>query len=682
MDIFKTEIGELKYVGSKTKALFGKLGIWSVRDLVYHFPRRYIDLSKIKSINEVKIGEEVSILGTVVKSNHFRKGKNSIITVTLTDRGSFISAVWFNQEYILKSLARDVEAVISGTVSFKYGKLQIENPVYEILSDEKTFDDLIHTARIVPVYPSTAGLTSRYIRMITNNLLKDIHINDVLEKFKPENLLPLDKAIKQGHFPNNFKELAQARKRIVWDEIFLNQMMFHMRRKQRYASSGTSHISKNNNNLDKIIKTLPFELTEAQNNAVREIIEDMQSQAQMERLLQGDVGSGKTAVAMVAMAFANSCGNQAALMVPTELLARQHFTNYKSFFEKLGFRVDLLIGGMTPAEKKSVQDEIGKGAINTIIGTHSLIQEKVKFKNLSLVVIDEQHRFGVGQRKLLQKKGTPDILTMTATPIPRTLSLVRYGDLDISNLKTMPAGRKTVETIIKSSKEIADVAEKVKERVSKGQQAFIVCPLIDTGKVDLLSVKTEIGKWRKMLYPYRIAEVHGKTGKDDREKIMSDFSKGFIDVLISTTIIEVGIDIPNATIMVVNNAERYGLAQLHQLRGRIGRGKHESLCILLFDKQRDGTAFERLSSLAENNDGFSLSETDMQLRGEGEAFGMKQWGRSGFKFAKFPKHENILKQVNEYMIENSDRINIDNGIRQELLARYPSMKEFVDRLCE
>ncbi|RJQ31069.1 MAG: ATP-dependent DNA helicase RecG [Actinobacteria bacterium] len=634
-------------VGAKTLRLLNKIGITSIRDLITHYPYKHLDLSTAKKIGNLNIGELASVVG-IVKSISKRKIKPGLdlLEIGIFDASGYLYGTWFNQSYIANTLKEGSEVVFSGPIEYKFNKLQIQNPLYESLSPS---NEQIHTLGIIPFHPSTAGLSTKMLRRIIRSGLEVADVLEVLPDsiIKKFDLMDRKEAIRSIHFPKDKINLDKAKERLVFEELFLLQTALLYRKYQcKQAKTGFSHKVKGEL-IDNYYSRLPFELTNDQKKAIDEIANDMACSLPMHRLVLGEVGSGKTAVALFGLIAAVQNGNQAAIMAPTEILAFQHYEKIKPLCDCLGINILLLTSNLKSKEKTTAQLAISSGDIDIVIGTTALIQKDINFHRLSLVVIDEQHRFGVAQRTMLKEKGvSPDMLVLTATPIPRTIAVTLYGDLDISLIKELPHGKdfsKHVQTFVCSPKKYEQAYEKIRQEVSEGRQAFIVCPLIEeSDKLEAKAVMAEIENLRNNIFPkLRVEALHGKLKTDEKESIMERFRNGRLDVLISTTVIEVGIDIKNATVMLIEDADRFGLAQLHQLRGRVGRGEHKSFCIL-FSKLKTDEARARMSAIKNLKNGFDLAEADLEIRGEGELLGIKQSGLSDLKIAKLARDKEVL----------------------------------------
>jgi len=683
----------VKGVGPARAEILKRLGIETVEDLLYHFPRRYEDRSKFKSISHVKVGEYETVRGEILTLGGHRTGKGkSIFKLALGDETGVIYAVWFNQPYMKNWFKFGDKVILYGKVE-RYKDIQITSPEFELIREEERDKELIHTGRIVPIYPLTEGLSSRGLRFMMKNAL-DKYLDGAEEAFSVETrarnkLLGIKQAIGNLHFPET-EELRQAAyERIVFDEFFILQLALASRRaKIKEADGGIAH--KVGGELIESFKALvPFKLTDAQNKAIEDIEKDMASSKPMNRLLEGDVGSGKTIVAAYALVLTVRNGYQGALMVPTEILARQHFNNLNGLLRPLGINIVLLTNAVAGESREEASRMMEDGAANIIVGTHALIQEDVKFKNLGLVVIDEQHKFGVDQRSSLKEKGlNPDVLFMTATPIPRTLAMTLYGDLDLSILDQMPEGRIAPKAYWVGEERRQGIYKFIAQEVLAGRQVFIVYPVIEKGKAlpsgdrkacpegkkeDLKAATEMFTKFRDEVFPqFKVGLIHGKLDDSEKERVMSDFKTGKAQILVSTTVIEVGIDNPNVSVMLIENPERFGLSQLHQLRGRIGRGNQKSYCILL-SETRSEQAKKRLKALISTASGFNIAEEDLQLRGPGEFFGIKQHGLPELRYA------NLVSDVKQLEAARKEAFELVRGDPELSSSKHKSLKDVLVR---
>ncbi|OGB99363.1 ATP-dependent DNA helicase RecG [candidate division KSB1 bacterium RBG_16_48_16] len=649
-------VERLQTVGPKRAAALQQVGVSTIGDLFYYVPRRYLDRSVVTPIKNLKLGQETTIVARVVNFGMKKGRRNRFVLVVSDDGASLLSCVWFVKFNYLQKMFKIGEWIaLSGKISY-YGDYQMTHPEFDRLGEEGE-GEFLNTGKIIPVYPSTeklakAGLDSRGVRRLLTSLIKS-YKDKIEETLPPEligrlSLLPLAEAIEQVHFPTDFGVLRRATERLKFDELFFLELMIAFRKRMFSDSQGGIVFKKVGVRIKSLIDDLPFELTEAQKKVLHEIHADMKSTRPMNRLLQGDVGSGKTLVALITMLIAIENGFQAALMAPTEILAEQHYITIHALLESMGLNTVLLVGGQSKSLRERLLAEIASGEAHIVIGTHALIQEGVEFYNLGLVVIDEQHRFGVMQRALLRSKGlNPDVLVMTATPIPRTLSMTVYGDLDVSVLNELPAGRKPIKTFWRPDSKRSRIYSFVRERVAKGAQAYIVFPLVEESeKIDLKAATDSYEKMRKTFFAnFSLGLIHGRMKGEEKERIMAAFKKGEIRLLVSTTVIEVGVDVPEATIMVIEHAERFGLTQLHQLRGRVGRGSKQSYCILIAYGKVGKESKMRLDTLEATTDGFKIAEVDLQLRGPGEFFGTRQHGLPDLRFADLTKDGKLLLQA-------------------------------------
>ncbi|HHV72256.1 MAG TPA: ATP-dependent DNA helicase RecG [Clostridia bacterium] len=645
-DLGKKPIRFIKGVGPQRAKLFSRLKINTVNDLLNHYPRKYIDRSKLKTIDQLSPNNLETIFAFISDVVELKPKKNIRITkVLLRDKTGLVSAVWFNQPYLQRQFKKGLPIFVSGKVERRFGELQFINPEFELFSGE----DSLNINRIVPVYPSTEGLSQKVIRNVIASCLSE-YLNKV-DEIIPQKIIKqmrlMDKrtALKEIHFPSSEESLIMARNRLVFEELFLLQLIFVLqRKKQNLPSQGVC--LKNDGQLVKdFLQLLPFELTGAQKKVWAEIKKDLEDRSAMQRLVQGDVGSGKTILAALALLHTVESGYQGALMAPTEILSEQHYNELKVYFEKLGVRVGLLTGSLSKKEKEMVLAKIANAQLDVVIGTHALIQEEVQFARLGLVITDEQHRFGVRQRTAFAEKGiNPNILVMTATPIPRTLALTLYGDLDLSIVDELPPGRQKVQTYWLPSSEKARVFSFCESEMKKGRQIYFVCPLVEeSDKLEAEAATKLVDDLRQNVFPHRkIGLLHGKMKTEEKDLAMRSFKNGETDILVATTVIEVGVNIPNATVMVIEDAERFGLAQLHQLRGRVGRGNHQSYCILISDvTSPEGQA--RLRTMCKTFDGFRLAEEDLKIRGFGELLGTRQHGLPDLKLTNLFSDGQILE---------------------------------------
>ncbi len=667
---FESKIEEIKKIGPAYLKKLHRLKIKTIRDLFLHFPYRYDDFSRFVPVGQLRINQVVTVQGKIAKINAAPRNQWRKISVTealIEDKTGTIKAVWFNQFYLTQTLKPGIVINLSGKVVRVKNVLSFSNPAYEIVREK----DFVHTGCLVPVYHETAGLSSRYLRYIIKPLLP---LTNTMDDFLPNsikkefNLPNLDQSVRQIHFPSDSLSAQKARRRLAFNELFLIQLNTLQQKKELDKKRATT-ISFDQKLIKPFVKKLPFKLTNDQRLAAWEIFQDIAKNNPMNRLLDGDVGSGKTITALLAALQTAKAGYQTALMAPTEVLARQHFQTFKKFLEKQRLNIALLtrseniVNNIKKTTRPKLKKQIALGEINIIIGTHSLIQESVVFKNLALAIVDEQHRFGVIQRAALQKKiykmddglsTIPHLLSMTATPIPRTLALTIYGDLDISLIKEMPKGRQKIITEIISPAKRQKTYDFIKAQMKQKKQVFVICPLIEKSEKisannrtpldeEIKSVTKEYKKLSQEIFPqFKSAMLHGKLKPKEKKEIMQKFSKGETDILVSTSVVEVGVDIPNATVMLIEGAERFGLAQLHQFRGRISRGNSQSYCFLC---ATSGNAKNnsRLKAILNCHDGFKLAEEDLKIRGPGDFTGVRQWGMPDLVMASLNDLELIKK---------------------------------------
>lgn len=644
-EILDQSVRNVPQVGKVKAQKLSRLGIETIGDLVTYYPRDYEDRNLEKKVGELADGDECSVVLTVMTDiSHTRPKRNlNIYKATACDSSGMMTLTWFNQSYVRDQIKKGRSYVFYGKVKKHGYYIEMANPIYEDASSVRK-----KTTGIQPVYNSTEGLTQPYFRMIQRNALDMVagKLTDILpdELRKKYALAEINFALENIHFPSGMKEKDEARKRLVFEELLILQLgLMHLKNSQRTVSGIEFRPVPE---ISKFIESLPFKLTNAQLRVYNEIQNDMTSKRQMNRLIQGDVGSGKTIVAVLAMLLAVLNGYQAVFMVPTEILAEQHYNGITPLVGGYGVKTALLTGSLSKKKKEQIKEGIKNGEYNLIIGTHALIEEDVAFSNLGLVVTDEQHRFGVKQRAVLTAKSNPDILVMTATPIPRTLALILYGDLDISIIDELPPNRRPVKTYAVDESMRERINQFIRKKVNEGRQVYIICPLVEES--DVIEAEAAMSLAEKLrqkdLKGLTVGLIHGKMKWKEKEAVMRDFSKGLIQVLVSTTVVEVGVDVRNAAIIVIENAERFGLAQLHQLRGRVGRGEHQSYCIL-FCQSRNEIALKRMEIMTKYTDGFKISEKDMELRGPGDIFGIRQHGLPEFKIANLYEDIEILKEA-------------------------------------
>ena len=664
----------IKGVGPARVKLLNKLGIYTLNDIINYYPRTYEDRSKTKKLNDVYDGEEILIIAKVMTKVVVRKVRKglTLYKVIVADESNNCEITWYNQEYIKEKIRQGNTYKFYGKVSNKYGKLEMNTPIVEEMNASK------NTGKIVPIYPSTNNLTQNVLRSIVENALKEINgrLIETLPDYilKEYNLCGLDYAIKKIHFPDNFSEYNIARKRLAFEEIMTMQLLL-MELKKSYNNELNGIQFDKNIKMSDVINDLPYKLTKAQLKVLEEIDSDMESKKCMNRLLQGDVGSGKTVVSIIASYKAVKSGMQVAIMAPTAILATQHLEEFNKILSKYNIKCELLISSITKKNKNEILERLKNGEIDIIIGTHALLEENVVFNKLGLVVTDEQHRFGVKQREKIISKGTnPDTIVMTATPIPRTLALILYADLDISIIDELPPNRKKIDTFAVTKALEDRVNNFIKKQINEGRQVYVVCPLVEENEeINAKSVMELAEKYKNDIFKeYKVEYLHGKMKAKEKDAIMEDFKNGKIDILISTTVIEVGVNVPNASIMVVENAERFGLAQLHQLRGRVGRGEYKSYCILKYQGNSD-IIKQRMKIMQDTNDGFVISEKDLELRGSGEFFGTRQHGLPEFKIANIYEDMEMLKSIQSIAIKI---LNEDPELKLEKNIRF---KKVIDK---
>ena len=687
-----TPIEQIPRVGPQIQKKLRRLGIKTVKDLIFHFPHRYEDFSNIIPISEIQQNQTVSTKGKILDIKNIRtfRKRMTLTQALIGDETGQIQAMWFNQPYLINTFKKGDFLFLSGKTNQKGTKKYLSSPAYEKITDMNfNHSDLTHTGRLIPVYPGTEGLSSRWLRFLIKPVLLKMRneIKDALPKeLKNKYKLPDFKtAIWQIHFPDSLKTAEIAKKRFVFEElIILSLFILNERLKMRKEKAVAIPIDLEL--VQEFAKNLPFKLTDDQRKSSWQILKDLEKPRPMNRLLEGDVGSGKTVVSAMAALNVAKADYQTVFMAPTEILAKQHYHTFNTLLKKYRLKIGLITGKENKLQNKKVKrkdilEKASKGKIDILIGTHALIQKEVKFGNLALVIIDEQHRFGIEQRAKLcqnqQNKTIPHLLSMTATPIPRTLTLTIYGDLDLSLIKELPKGRKKIITQIISPLARKKAYDFIREQIKKGRQVFVICPRIEPTKSEngkatnwdeVKAVKEEYEKLKKEIFPeFKIAMLHGKMKNEEKEKIMKKLKEGKTDILVSTSVIEVGIDIPNATVMAIEGADKFGLAQLHQFRGRVGRGKEQSFCLLLTDFQSQ-TVNKRLRALIKCENGFDLAEKDLAIRGPGDLSGQRQWGVPDMTMAALKDIEMVEEARNEakMILQNDPEMKKNPLLRDKL----------------
>lgn len=675
LDLYK-DVQYVKGIGPKKADKLSKLGIFTLKDLLYYFPRQFEDRNNLKKIAQLEDEEKVTIKAVISSINTFSPREGMTLTkIDVKDETGSAKLVFFNKSYIKNTFRPGDSILVFGKVKKKFNNLELTSCELEYLTNSPK-----NTCRFMPVYQLTYGVTNKEIMSIIRTVLEDKDL--IIQEYMPQRIIEkyrlcsIDFAVRNIHLPSNKESLKIALYRIVFEELLILQLGLFVFKSGRNKEDGIKF--ETSKDLKNIISALPFKLTKAQNRALDEIIQDMNSDKIMNRLVQGDVGSGKTVVALLALANCVLNGYQGALMAPTEILAGQHYVSLTESLKDFGINVGLLIGSLTKKQKDTVLEQIKNNEIDILIGTHALIEDKVEFNNIGLVITDEQHRFGVMQRSKLSLKGVnPDILVMTATPIPRTLALILYGDLDISIIDELPPGRQPIETFaIENSKRDRAYNNLVRREVESGRQVYIVCPLVEESEAIEAKSAVELVEELKDEYFHdlRLGLLHGKMKSSEKDEVMGRFKNKEIDILVSTTVIEVGVNVPNATLMIIENAERFGLAQLHQLRGRVGRGSHKSYCVLIYDSKTD-VCRQRMAIMEETNDGFKISEKDLEIRGPGEFFGTRQHGLPELKVANLFKHIKILKlaqQEARYILgeDNSLQLKENMALKKEIIDKF------------
>ncbi|MEP0547760.1 MAG: ATP-dependent DNA helicase RecG [Rhodothermales bacterium] len=676
MSVLDNDIEELPGVGKRRAEPLRKAGVKTFRDLLRTYPRRYLDRSTVTPIRQLAAGSEaVTVVGFVKAKNLVpgRGGKKRFELLVQDESGGTLKCVWFRGANYIHRLFETEERVAFHGKAEQYGRtFSMAHPDFDKLDAESAALD---TGRIIPLYPGGAaldkvGLTSRSFRRLIYGLIKEhgLEIPEVLPDWVREryDLIPGNVALRAIHFPKDAGELGRARRRLKFEELFFLQLLLALTHQKRQDVAGPPFGPPGDYARRFVNDVLPFTLTGAQLRSIEDVANDTMTGRQMNRLIQGDVGSGKTVVAVAAMMQALDSGFQSAFMAPTEILAEQHFSNLQKYFEPLGVEVRLLIGGQRKLLREEILADLKEGRAAVAVGTHALIEDNVEFQNLGLAIVDEQHRFGVMQRARMFRKGPkPHMLLMTATPIPRSLAMTVYGDLDVSIMNERPAGRKPIDTRLYTEKRREEAYAFIKEQLRSGRQAYVVYPLVGESEsetlADIKDAESGFEQLTELFRPYRVDLVHGQLFSYEKDEAMQRFKAGETDILVATTVIEVGVDVPNATVMVIEHAERFGLSQLHQLRGRVGRGADQSYCMLMADYKRSAESEERLKAMLDTDDGFKISEIDLKLRGAGDFFGTRQSGLPAFKIADIVKDADLLELAREAAFELAGR---DAHLRQ------------------
>lgn len=669
-----TSVQYLKGVGPKMYELLNKIGIYTVKDLLEYYPRVYEDRTKLTPIDEFQKEQNVLFLGTLVKpvTLAYAKRKKILSTVVTDESGAIALLTWFNQVYIKDRLKE-------GETYLFYGKVSTVSGSRATLDSCSIYDvnQLDKIQGLYPIYPLTAGVTQNYLFKLINSVIDTgLMINEIFsDDFRRYyNLAEANYALRNIHFPKNYNMVNVSRNRVIFEELFLFQLAL-MNMKEKSIGFTNTNVYKDLDESE-FLKLIPFELTNAQKKVIAQIKSDMSSEVVMNRLVQGDVGSGKTMVAAVAMYLAVKNGYQAALMAPTTILANQHYLELSEYFNKLNINVKIITSSTTKKQKEKIIERLKNNEIDILIGTHSIIEDNVEFYNLGLVVTDEQHRFGVKQRMKLSSKGNVvDTIVMTATPIPRSLAIILYGDLDLSVIDELPPGRKPVDTCVVNDSYNERMYNFLRKQIGEGRQVYVVCPLVEENEdLDLNSVEKLYEEYKKEFSEFNVAILHGKMKNKEKDAIMQEFKNNNINILISTTVIEVGISVSNATVMVIENADRFGLAALHQLRGRVGRGSASSYCILK-SNNKSAIARQRLDIMRRSNDGFEIAQKDLELRGPGDFFGIRQSGMPEFKLANLLTDAKILEQTQEAVkniLEQDRKLELEENlkIKEALYTKY------------
>ena len=692
-DYLQTPLQFLKGVGPRRAADLHRVGLTTIEDLLYRFPTRYEDRGDFQPIARLRPGMSASVAGEVVGCGvrPTRRPRFRIFELLIRDATGSLRAIWFNQPFLNDVFRPHQRVILFGKLELTSHGLQLQNPQYEIVQSEEDAahsaapagappeEETLHTGRIVPVYEKTGQLTAKMQRTLVHHALSQLP-ESIAEPLpdgvrERQGLIDRRTALHDVHFPpegtaatelNDFR--APAQKRMIFEEFFLFQLGLVLRKRRAEADLKPRAVVISDAIREAVRRVLPFKLTGDQKKVVAEIVQDMQRSAPMNRLLQGDVGSGKTIVALIAAIVAMENGFQVAFMAPTEILAEQHYINIRRLLEASRFRISLLTGGTPPKKKREMQAELAGGSLHMVVGTHALVEDDVGFRELGLVVIDEQHRFGVMQRATLRSKGQhPDVLVMTATPIPRTLALTTYGDLDVSIMREMPPGRFPIRTTAKPESRREEIYDFIRTQLDEARQAYIIYPLVEESeKVDLKAATEMADHLAQDIFPaYRVALLHGRMKQDAKDRVMQAFARGEFHILVATTVVEVGVDVANASVMLVEHAERFGLSQLHQLRGRVGRGPHQSFCILLYQYPLTDQGRERLKALTDTTDGFVIAERDLELRGPGDFFGTRQSGLPTLRVGDIVRDHQIMEEARREAVAS-----LDDPALQEVLATF------------
>jgi ATP-dependent DNA helicase RecG len=691
-DYLQTPLQYMKGVGPRRAADLQRVGLSTIEDLLYRFPIRYEDRGHFQPIASLRPGVAASVVGEIVGCGirPTRRPRFKIFEMLVRDRTGSLRAIWFNQPFLNDIFRPHQRVILYGKLELTSHGLQLQNPQYEILPDEKADEedaptarpedeDTLHTGRIVPVYEKTGQLTTKMQRVLVHQALAQLpeQIADPLPASLLERQRLCDRraALHDVHFPPNGVSIdalnsfrSDAHRRLIFEEFFLFQLGLVLRKRRATADHKPRSVVITDEIREAARQVLPFKLTGDQKKVIAEIVEDMKRPQPMNRLLQGDVGSGKTIVALMAAMVAMENGFQVAFMAPTEILAEQHFINIRRLLERSRFRITLLTGSTAPKRRREIQAELSGGSIHLVVGTHALVEDPVGFRELGLVIIDEQHRFGVIQRAALRAKGQhPDVLVMTATPIPRTLALTTYGDLDVSVMREMPPGRYPIKTIAKPETRRDEIYDFIRKQLDEGRQTYVIYPLVEESeKVDLRAATEMADHLAHDVFPqYRVGLLHGRMKQDEKDRVMGAFARGETHILVSTTVVEVGVDVANAAVMLVEHAERFGLSQLHQLRGRVGRGPHQSYCVLLYQYPITDQGRERLKALTETTDGFVIAEKDLELRGPGDFFGTRQSGLPTLRVGDLMRDHAIMEEARREAV-----VALDDPTQQAALAAF------------